>query len=712
VQPLSNDFSSKLKYVIAMARAEAHRVACENVTPEHMLFALSFGSGYLATILQAQGVTTEALRDNLPIWSRLSAHFDVPLSKELSDLLDFASELSASDPLKQVTPEHVLKALLVEDAAFSVVPILKALNVDVESLRMRTDINTYLMERPEVKEPTDRVFKVRSSEGSQSWQSSVAGEGCFDKYTGALIQEAWVYSRVMGPSIPEWQSLGQTSMPPGFFKRSELGIHHLLSAFKKQGLLPDYMNKILSLIEERNLFEAVLNANFEESIKLQDDAKSALLSARMLASASTDGLITPLMLLFGIVSQFDSILYTNADLEQLGHVSQQIREELATDLEKIHKLPDLKFTGAVHTSSLVSETNSIAPGPAVVPALNSSHFLLTQRLIRVLRFAKEEALLVQQPLVWAPHLVLAILREALNSEVTFVTNRAFDSAKLRIAVSRANDFIRLNTRVEANLTTRLAPESRGFLLLARDKAYELKSISIDVNHLALALLETQKWLRELVDTFTGSNFLILARRLEKCSVLHQDAGYSSSIGLVVSLDEVDDRIEPWSEQGVPPTTRTVEDRLSRRSEIVLKHAILETKKFCHTKISVETIMLGLLYETFGPTYDAFSLLDLNLLEARKIIAASCTRSSTRSSPRTSVPRRFSVNALRLMERAWEFSLKLKVNRIEPEHIVLAIAEEEHGVASFVCEALAIRGSLLRTEMIAALSYSKKCSVSS
>jgi ATP-dependent Clp protease ATP-binding subunit ClpA len=165
---------------------------------------------------------------------------------------------------------------------------------------------------------------------------------------------------------------------------------------------------------------------------------------------------------------------------------------------------------------------------------------------------------------------------------------------------------------------------------------------------------------------------------------------------------------PWPDIDTTPGRRTIKDRLSKRSEVVFERAILESKKFCHSKISVETIMLGLLYEIFGPTYEVFSLLDLNLINSRKILAASCRRHSAR----TVVFRLLSANALRLMERAWEFAQGLKLNRIEPEHIVIAIAEEEHGVASFVCEALAIGGSLLRAEVITAMNKSKKCSVPS
>ena len=691
--------SQRLQYAIAMARAEAHRVANETVTPEHMLFALSFGNGQLAKILREHGVTPEALRDNLPIWSR-SGQVDVPLSQELCDLLDFASELCGSDLLKQVNPEHVLKALLREDVVFSVVPILKTLNVDLEKLRIQ--IETCPTDPPDTADDSTGPDEIHQPASRNSWQSAVFGEGPFDTQAVRVIKDAWINSQVLGPPRPEPKHPWQTGDSPHYSKK--LGLHHLIAAFKKLSLLPDYVSEVVLTLGEQNLFELIICANVDDSIKLRNDAKSALLSARLLASATSDGLVTPLMLLYGIVTQFESILFTNADLEKLSHISQQIRQELASNSETINRIFDSKVSCGVSTANAISADLANAAGPASITIINPTHLLITQRLVRVLRFAKKEASFEHHALVRAPHLVLAILREALSSEITFVMDREFDVEKFRIVVNREYDILR-RMSFESYKSPRLAPESRGLLLLARAKAHELGRPTIDLCHLALALLETQRWLRDIIDRLCRSSGAIRSR-LEECTVFDQGAEYSSTIGLHVSLDEIDDQVETWAESETSETS--LEDRLSRRSDIVFKHARLESRKLNQSKISVETLMLGLLYETFGPTYDVFSLLDLNLLDSRKVLAISCTRRSARPA----VVITLSVNALRLMERAWEFTQLLKKNRIEPEHILLAIAEEEYGVASFVCEALAIEGRLLRAEVISALNKSKECSVPS
>jgi ATP-dependent Clp protease ATP-binding subunit ClpA len=60
-----------------------------------------------------------------------------------------------------------------------------------------------------------------------------------------------------------------------------------------------------------------------------------------------------------------------------------------------------------------------------------------------------------------------------------------------------------------------------------------------------------------------------------------------------------------------------------------------------------------------------------------------------------------------MEKAWGFAQIMKLKEIDPEHILLAIIEEEHGVASFVCEALLIDAKSMRSELISAMSWKNR-----
>jgi hypothetical protein len=66
-----------------LARAEAVRTSSETVLPGHMLFALAFGSGHLAKMLQEYGVTAESVRQKLPTALGTTEPTDVPFSTGL-----------------------------------------------------------------------------------------------------------------------------------------------------------------------------------------------------------------------------------------------------------------------------------------------------------------------------------------------------------------------------------------------------------------------------------------------------------------------------------------------------------------------------------------------------------------------------------------------------------------------------------------------------
>jgi hypothetical protein len=505
------------------------------------------GSGHLAMILREHDVTPDAVRSKLPAAIDTSQRLisAVQFSEEVIALLRAAFELGHLDPLNQITSENVLRALLVRDTAYSVVDLLQELSVDLDRLQMRLGINDELMDRIPLNKQALVIEETIGSFDYQrcSRQSLLSSECFFDNEAAEIVEDAWFFSQIVNRQPAQHRDQRQTTKSPHHHKHSELGIHHLLVAFRKLCPQSEDVRKIVAIIGDKRLTEMVINASLDELIELRNDANDVLLFSRLVADRTTDGLITPLMLLYGMVNQFDSILFMNSDLERLGRVAQQIRWELAAILKAENKFSEL------------------------------------------------------------------------------------DSAAI--------------------------------------------AVKAEMNNLT--------------------------------------AECSSTIGLVEDLEGNPNHIEPTSENRETPVRKTVEECLSRRSKIVYEHAILESKNFGHSEILVETIFLGLLYETFGPTCDVFSLLDLNLRDSRKILSPICRRRSSRTVAFRTLPV-LSVNALRLTERAWEFSQLMKVNEIEPEHVVLAIADEEHGVASLLCEALALTGGLLRAEIIEAMGKSKKCGV--
>jgi ATP-dependent Clp protease ATP-binding subunit ClpA len=685
-----NKFSVKLKNTIVVAQSEAHRLSCETVSPGHVLLALTQANDEIGLILHQQGVNPEVVRQMLPAGSCSDerAIVDIEFSSEARVLMKVASDFSDSDRLKEVTNAHVLKALLLEHAICSGVGMLQSLNVDLEALHRRTVIILKLTQRPEEphapRVPDTALEASSSGDESATNQSTLSVADVFDDASVWVIETARNNARALG--------------------HSSIRLDHLLSAFVKLGFWRDYVIEIISLVSDEYLLSLYpITAGISENTFLDFslETKSLLIAAGELRKISSRELIEPIMLLQAMTKQYSCYdLFKNADHDKVWQLSERMRRDVIDEIEK-------------REIALIDGVTSNFPQPAPDrehSEQGATSLMLTERLIRVLRFAKAEAVESRQPLVAASHIVLAMIRESFFSEIAFVADRQLDVEKLRAEISREHSILAVQIGlVDPPSVIRLSPKSRGLLLLARDKAHELRVNYIDLNHLAISLLATENWLRDLITSCTSTTTFALIKRLQQCSLQQHHALLgprttdSSSIGLPMSLDEVDEQLEPWPPPGKPSAEKSIEDRLNRRSEIVLGYAVHEARKLGHSQISIETIMLGLLSETFGPTFDVFSTLGLNLLDSREILASCCDRISERAA----AMRPLSRNALRLMERAWRFAQLMKSNRIEPEHILLAIAEESEGIASFVCEALKIDGNILRAELISAMSASKK-----
>ncbi len=645
----------------------------ETVSPAHMLLALALNRGPVGAMLQQQGVDPEAVRKHLPVGSSVSDRviLDIEFDAEARIMMSLANTISESDDTHELMNAHVLKALLLEDAVCSVVSVLTSLYVSVETLRRRTDIILKLSKRSPPEEVAIQEPKLVVSD-------------VFDEETVLVIEAA--------------------RNAAGAQKQSLVRMDHLLSAFVKLGYWREYVNELITFVRSEHLFYLNIipdGGKDADPVDFSDEFKHVLLSARELRNVNSHGLIEPLMLLYGMAQECSSDLFTEDTQDKLSMLTRTIREDILGKLEKREVV------------GIESKIQNFPTSEQAVEQLpqESVYLMLTERLVRVIRFAKAEAALSRQTFVEASHLVLAMIRESFFSEIAFVKERVSEIEKLRADVCRDREIPdRPIGKAEMPSAIRLTPESRGLLLLARDQARELRLPYIDLNHLAIALLRAEVWLRNLVDDSQFSNSRALVKRLQQCSFQQYHTMYGHSFDadlpdwLHLTLDEIDE-LESLSPFGPStPAADSIEERLDLRSEVVMGYAVEMSRAFKHSQTSVETIMLGLLYETLGSKYDAFTALGLNFLDAHSIIARTCCG---RISERTAALRPLSRNASRLIKRAWRFAQLMKSNRISPEHILLAIAEESKGVASFVCEALSIDAYFLRAELLAAMHASKK-----
>jgi ATP-dependent Clp protease ATP-binding subunit ClpA len=681
---LFNKFSVKLKNTILVAQSETYRMRRERVIPAHVLLALALGKDEVGLVLNQQGVDPLAVRKEISEGSYSSERSiaDIEFSETAREMMELAFKASAADASPELTNAHVLYALLVEDASCSVVELLKSLGVDLGTLRRRIDIILKLSERSSLGGTAIPVHTPGSSPSEPSTsESKFAVTDVFDEASVSLIETARMTARALS--------------------HSSVRHVHLLAAFAKLGSWREYVTELMSFVGSDELLDAILieaGENDDSPIDFADDIKGVLVSAKDLARVNSKGLIEPVMLLYGMAIKNSSEFFKQNGSVKIWQLAQRIRKDVLTR----DATSDLSSSGQTEEPP----KQSSKPELKLASQQESIYFISTERLVRVLRFAKAEALLSNQSLVEAPHLVLAMIRESFFSEIAFVKYRESDVEQLKKSVCRERDtFTHTMSINEATSEIKLSPRSRELLLLARDQARELRLPYIDLNHLAIALLEAEDWLPALIADSEFSSAGALVKRLKQCSLqqhhlLNSERGNNNlPMRQPLTLDDVDNRLDALGAfHLLPPAEVSLEERLDRRSEVVMGYAVEESRKLGLSQISIETIMLGLLYETFGPTFQVFNVLDLNLLDAREVLTTCCGRISERAA----ALRPLSRNAVQVMECAWRFAKLMKSTQIAPEHILLAVAEESDGIASFVCEALAIDAKLLRAELIAAM----------
>ena len=685
-------FSVELKNTKLIAQTEAYRLTYVTVTPEHVLLALASGKDQVGLLLNQQGVDPDVVRKLLPVGSGFNDRpiADIEFSGTARVLMNMASNIGDSDDLKELTNAHLLQALLLEHAVCSVVELLKALGADLHTLRRRTDIILKLSSRS--------AIGLKAADASNSESANVPGpERSEVANTVSKLAVTDVFNDASISVIETARNAARALKDP------LVRLDHLLMAFVKLGFWRDYVYEMISFVrDEHSLRVNLITADGDEDspIDFADEVKDVFITAREQANKGS-GLVEPLILLYGMAWRKSPGFFRMDDDVRLEHYTQKLRREIL-GLNENDKL------------SVVKEASLDSLSPAAASEQSGQEpvsLMFTGRLLRVLQFAKSIAIVSHSPLVEPSHLVLAVIRESFLSEIAFVKRRELDVQQLQAAVCRDRDIFTRPVNVDAvPYAIRLSPRSRGLLLLARDQAHELRLPYIDLNHLVIALLEAEDWLRPLIANSEFSNANALVKLLKQCSLQQHyklertSAASDSPEFLHLTLDEVDG-LESSSPLGLNDATKNgIEDRLNRRSQVVMGYAVEASRKLKHSQISIETIMLGLLYETFGTTFDVFTVLGLSLLDAHDVIASTCCE---RISDRTAALRPLSRNSSKLMERAWNFAQLMKSDRIAPEHILLAIAEESKGVASFVCEALMIDGQRLRAELITAMNTPKK-----
>jgi ATP-dependent Clp protease ATP-binding subunit ClpC len=137
------------------------------------------------------------------------------------------------------------------------------------------------------------------------------------------------------------------------------------------------------------------------------------------------------------------------------------------------------------------------------------------------------------------------------------------------------------------------------------------------------------------------------------------------------------------------------ERFTDRARRVVVQAQEESRKLNHNYIGTEHLLLGILREGDGVAAEALASLEVGLDPARGQVAEITGRGQ--QAPSGHIP--FTPRAKKVLELSLREALSLEHQYIGPEHILLGLITEGHGVAVEVLRVLGAEPEQVRAQVI-------------
>ena len=149
------------------------------------------------------------------------------------------------------------------------------------------------------------------------------------------------------------------------------------------------------------------------------------------------------------------------------------------------------------------------------------------------------------------------------------------------------------------------------------------------------------------------------------------------------------------------------ERFTEKAIKVVMLAQEESRRLGHNFVGTEQILLGLIGEGAGVATKVLKSMGVNLKDARMEVE----RIIGRGSGFVAVEIPFTPRAKRVLEMAIEEARDLGHSYIGTEHILLALLEEEDGVATRVLENLGVDLSKVRSEILGQIGETVEITIS-
>ncbi|MBN8562877.1 MAG: ATP-dependent Clp protease ATP-binding subunit [Leptolyngbya sp. UWPOB_LEPTO1] len=144
------------------------------------------------------------------------------------------------------------------------------------------------------------------------------------------------------------------------------------------------------------------------------------------------------------------------------------------------------------------------------------------------------------------------------------------------------------------------------------------------------------------------------------------------------------------------------DKFTERSIRVVNAAQIEARRLDHNYVGTEQLLLGLIATRPSIAAQVLTDLDITLEEVQEQVQAVIGRGTGLS--RTEIP--FTPRSRRVLEQSLKEAERLGHSQVEPEHLLLAIVQDEAGLATQVLERLGVERVEVRIKVLQAISEAK------
>lgn len=590
---------------------------------------------------------------------------DPVVSRVLTDACTKATDLQH----QYVSTTHILDALLtIEDEDEGSSFVLNELLIDRAKLRKKVEIQLKLM-------PRYVACEVVGSEPTQATRTTE--EPCISSATKSV--EDW-FSPEARLTLARAREIadaeGHPSMDPNhllFALLSEAESAACMALFRLANL-PEIRARLKSQID--------CTAPIESGEPLTKETLIILEQAFVEARRMGQSIISAEHLLLGIVGSKKASTACEI-IEKVACLEHDSLERQIRSAVKAVCTPDKSVCAAEED-----------------PTFNQiTEIRITQRALRALSFAYQEALVDKCHQVNNLHVFLGLLLEARISETEFVRQRESDFGQVRSKIrwrlqqqlSRSDDVAVAAPKADASILTMLRHAFR------ESKGQWHESV-VDLNHIGIGLLRLRD--PDIDDILHRQQMLpaVLERRLRMCQMYQHIHASDEIAQTTIALADLDSCVAQLLSKSRTSEQEVEAAFLHAASDAtlqLLERARSDARRLKQSQVGPEHLMLGVLACMPVALRALPSIKHVEYDDLLDLLSQEAPRGGTRATSN----RQFSARAKRILKRSEAEAAALKAMEIDPLHILLALCHEGVSSAKFLFDCMDVNPARLRSELL-------------